>query len=282
MRLRPIDDDSIADAVAILSRGFPERPASFWETGLHRLAAYRKATNGRPIGQMMMVDGKAVGVILTIASKRYYGATPREVVNLSSWYVDAKYRWLAPRMYQSIVADNSVTFTDLSPTAETAKINERLGFRIATEGNLLFFLPWVALTGRARARVIPFEHLPAGALPDAERVLLADHRDLGCIAAALDVGGRYHSLLFHPTRRKGLPVARLLLATSRKLVAEHIAAIARFLLRCRMLFLTFNGDSVETAAGGIMWNRSAPVQVKGDWERDRVDLTYSELVFLQL
>lgn len=282
MRLQPIDDAHFGEAVAILARGFPDRSPSFWEQGLRRLAEYRKETGGPPIGQMLVVDDQAVGVILTIASKRHDGARSRDVVNLSSWYVDEKYRWLAPRMLESVVADDTVVFTDLSPNEHTAKINERLGFRTAAEGVFLFFLPWGAIFGRARGQVVPWEKIPHDALPAAESALLARHRDLGCIAAALYDGRRYQPLLFQPSRRMGLPVARLLLAPSRQVVADHILGIARFLLRRGLFFLSLHGDSITTAAGGILWNRSASVQVKGKWDPDRVDHTYSELVFLRL
>lgn len=282
MTLQPIEDASFGDAVAILSRGFPERTPAFWEDSLRRLAAYRRETHARPIGQMMMVDGKAVGVILTIASRRFDGGTPREVVNLSSWYVDAPYRWLASRMLACIVADDSVTYTDLTPNEQTTLINERIGFRKAAEGVVLYFLPWSAIAGRSAARVVPFEHVPAGALPPADRTLLAHHRELGCLAAALYLEVGYHPLLFQPTRRKGLSLARLVLAGSRRLVADNIGAIARFLVRRGMLFLSLYGDSAERATGGIIWNRSASVLVKGNWEPARVDHTYSELVFLRL
>jgi len=280
--LRPIEEDCIGDAVAVLARGFPERTAAFWEESLRRLTAFRKKTNARPIGHMMMADGCAVGVILTISSRRFDGGTPREVVNLSSWYVDAKYRWLAPRMLQGIVADDSVTYTDLTPNPQTTQITKRIGFRTAAEGVFLFFLPWAALTGRPRARVVPYEDIPRDALSASDRALLAHHRDLGCIAAALLADGCYQPLLFQPTRRKGLPVARLLLAPSRQTVADHIPEIARFLLGRWILFLSFHGDRIAEKVGAFLWNRSASVQVKGNWEPDRFDHTYSELVFLRL
>jgi hypothetical protein len=280
VRLQAIDDSSHGDAVELLSRGFPERTPAFWEASLKRLAAYRRETNGRPIGQMMKVNGKPVGVILTIESKRRDGAQARGVVNLSSWYIDEEHRWLAARMLSRVIADDSVLYVDLSPSAETMKLNERLGFQTAARGVVLFFLPWTAVTGRAQGEMISYERLPAGALEGDDAVLLGHHRDLGCIAAALRTADGYHPLLFHAVRRKGLPVARSILAPSRQLIVDHIGSISRFLLRRGVPFLSLNG---EAATGGIPWNRSASVQVKGRWEEgDRLDHTYSEIVFLSV
>ena len=284
MTLEPIEDESLGDAISILARGFPARPLSFWKESIERLAAYRRATGGPPIGRLMTVEGRRVGVILTIASKHRSGERQRDVVNLSSWYVEGEYRWLAPLMLERIVADDNVVFTDLSPNPQTARLNERLGFHTAAEGLRLHFLPWTAIGLRSDGRMVPFEDIPPGAIPAAEMEMLAHHRDLGSIAAALQAGGSYYAFLFQPTRRRGVPVARLLLAPNRQTVEQHRAAIARFLLaRHRLFVLTFHGDrSTVTKGSGVLWNRSASVQVKGSWEPERIDHTYSELVFLRL
>jgi hypothetical protein len=276
--LQPITDELIPDTVALLSRGFP-RPPAFWQTRLRRLAEYHRKTGGRPIGQLMRVDGRPVGVILTIASRRRTRSQQRDVVNLSSWYIEEPHRWLAARMLSRVIADDSVTYTDLSPSLEAMKLNEQLGFHTATRGIVLFFLPWTAVTRRARGEVVPYEHLPKGALAHDDDMVVQHHRDFGSVAAALRCGDTWHPLLFHPVRRKGVPVARSVLAPSQRLLADNVAGISRFLLRRGMLFLSLHGG---TAIGGIPWNRSAPVQVKGKWESDGVDHAYSEIVFLRV
>src|SRR5688572_17763039 len=179
MTLEPIEDESLGDAVSILSRGFPSRPPSFWKESMERLAAYRRATGGPPIGRLMTVEGRRVGVILTIASKHRSGERERDVVNLSSWYVEDEYRWLALRMLERIVADENVVFTDLSPSPQTARLNEQLGFHTAAEGLRLHFLPWTAVSSRSSGRMVPFERIPPGVIPAPELELLAHHRDLG-------------------------------------------------------------------------------------------------------
>lgn len=280
MKLQPIEDGCLDDASALLKRGFPERTPAFWDEGLARVTAHHKATNAGPIGQLLMVGDTAVGVILTIVSRRGSGAAHREVVNLSSWYVDPKHRWLAARMLGNVTARASATYTDLTPSPESIRINESLGFAVASRGHRLFVLPLVALRRGGQGRVIPFERLAAGALPPEEHATLARHRELGCIAAALDTGARLHPLLFQRVRRRGLPVARLLLVEERRLIADNIGAIARFLLRRGLPFLLVHADAHERMPGGIVWNRTSPIQVRGEWERGRIDCTFSELVFL--
>lgn len=283
MRMQPIDDTCMSEAAALLSRGFPDRGPEFWNTALERLSAYRKSAKTGPIGQLMLVEEKPAGVILTIGSRRSDPNVPPNFVNLSSWYVDERYRWLAPRMLQQVVAEKSLTYTDLSPSAETRIVNERLGFTTVSEGVFLFPLPWAAIRcRRTQARVLSFSHIPKNALSDEDYAMLAQHRDLGCVAAALDVDGRHYPLLFYPTRRMGLSVARLLFAESRMLVTDNLRLIARFLLREGVLFLTVHANRDERMPGGILWSPVAPVQVKGKWHCGRVDHAFSELVLLRL
>ena len=282
MQLKPIDSACMGDAAALLSQGFPERSGEFWNSALERLSSYREAANVGPIGQLMYVGGHAVGIILTIGSRRTNGVDERTVVNLSSWYVDAKHRWLAPRMLQKVTADESAVYTDISPSSSTVPINNQLGFRTTSHGVMLFVLPWLAMTRFSRSRVIGLAGLPEHALSGEDHRLLSDHHRLGCLAAAIEADGKYHPLLFHKTHRKGLSVARLLFAESREIVGNHIAAVARFLLRNRVMMLTIHADTDKTIPGSIAWNQHAPVQVKGTWDNARVDHAFSELVFLRL
>jgi hypothetical protein len=282
VKLKPIDDTCLLEATALLTRGFPERSAAFWQAGLERLMAYRDTTDCGPIGQLMMVGGAPAGVILTIPHRSPATAGDHHVVNLSSWYVEPRHRWLAPRMLQAVTADTSARYLDLSPSPAAIAINTRLGFRRVSDGVLLFFLPWTAVASRASARVLPFDEIPKLALAESEHSLLACHREQGCVVAALEAGDRFSPLIFYTTRRVGLTTARLLFAADRTLVTTHIAAIARFLLRHGIACLTLHAAQSERVPGGFMWRRSAPVHVKGNWETNLIDHTFTELVFLRL
>jgi len=275
--MRPIDDENLAQAALLLKKGFAERSHAFWDTSLRQLRIYAEAREAGPIGQLMMVGDTPAGVILTIGSRLADGT---RVVNLSSWYVEQKYRWLAPRMLQSVVADGAAVYTDLSPSAETIRINEALGFRAVTGKLAVLFLPCTALLGGGAGAVVALADLPEGALTPDELSMLAEHRALGCLCAAIHAGGRYHPVVFNITRRKGvLPVAELVYVARSSLLGEAGAAVARFLLRSGALFLTF--PSERRLPTGIVKKRYAPFQVKGAWDADRFEQAFSELAFLR-
>ncbi len=276
--LRPITADNAGDAVTVLARGFPSHPAQFWQSGLERLARYQ---TGAPLGYLLSAGGKDAGVILTIASAQPDGdGRLRKIVNLSSWYIDEAARWLAPRMLQQVVADDSVLYTDLTPTPSVSRLVGRFGFSPWTDGIALFVLPWSAL-GRARADVQRFDRLPHDAFPAAIREMLAQHQEFGCIAAGLWDGETLHPLIFSRLRR-AVPAVRLIYAASNALVAAHIGSISRFLMRERCALLAVNADRREPMPGGFFLPRAAPTFYKGAMDRRTVNHAYSEFVILQI
>ncbi|MDP2409868.1 MAG: hypothetical protein Q8M26_06240 [Pseudolabrys sp.] len=280
--LRPIDRRSLDETLPLLQRGFPHAPA-FWAAGLDRLKRFQSPDPDAPAAYLLDVAGRAVGVILSIASQRTnIDGSTRSVVNLSSWFVDDEHRWRAPRMLQQLTADDDTLYTDLTPTVPVQSLIERLGFSRWTEGTLLFPLPLFALGRSGDAHVVPFASLSADSLPAPVKGMMADHAALGCLAAALWDGARLHPLIFSRMSRKGVPIARLLYAEDRSVVKRHLAAIARFLLREKTVVLAMSADRSERTPGSFFTQRAPPTFYKGTMNTSAIDHAYSEFVFLQI
>ncbi|CUX19427.1 hypothetical protein QYR00_05545 [Agrobacterium tumefaciens] len=273
----PIDNGNRVAAVALLTKGFPEKSEAFWSRGLSFVSAHHARLNFGEIGQLLMKGDDAVGVLLTIKSR--LPDEDRMVVNLSSWYVEPSSRWFAPRMLQMASSSQEETFTDLTPSPEACKLNERLGFSTVTDYTLFYPLLPKAL-GPARARLRPLADVPPGALPAAMRDMLEDHARFGCMVAVMEADGRHHPLVFLKTMTKRLPTARLIYCEDRQLAQRHISAIARHLLRKGRLAMTMAASDEERDAGGFAVLKSAPMQVKGVWNPRFINETYSELVLL--
>lgn len=277
LRIVPIDNGNRVAAVALLTKGFPEKSEAFWSRGLSLVSEHHARLNFGEIGQLLMKGDDAVGVLLTIKSR--LPDEGRMVVNLSSWYVEPSSRWFAPRMLQMASSSQEETFTDLTPSPEACKLNERLGFSTVTDYTLFYPLLPKAL-GPARARLRPLADVPPGALPAAMRDMLEDHARFGCMVAVMEADGRHHPLVFLKTMTKRLPTARLIYCEDRQLAQRHISAIARHLLRKGRLAMTMAASDEERDAGGFAVLKSAPMQVKGVWNPRFINETYSELVLL--
>ncbi|MDP3692780.1 hypothetical protein [Bradyrhizobium sp.] len=276
MKLRPIDDCDFGQALAVLKRGFPEKSESFWAAGLQKILTSPSRRGAEPVGFLMAMGGEDVGIVLTIPSGRSGRGGAQDMINLAAWYVDEKHRWLAPRMLQKVVAQEAV-FTDLTPSLAAQAINQRLGFEILNEGFQVFPLPWTALRPRRRARVISVD---AASLSNESRATLDQHARLGCVVAVLQDGAEHHPLIFSRLTRRHLPGARVILTDSKRLIVDNLAVVSRFLLRNGLFFLMMDANRADARAGIGIARWSAPTYVKGATDRNRIDHTYSELIFL--
>lgn len=277
LKIVPIDNGNRVAAVALLTKGFPEKSEAFWSRGVSLITNHHERHNLGAIGQLLLKGDDAAGVLLTIRSR--LPDTGRVVVNLSSWYVEPSSRWFAPRMLQMASSSEEETFTDVTPSPEACKLNERLGFHTVTDCTLFYPLPLKAL-GPASARLSPLAAMPPDALPGTIREMLEDHARLGCIVAVMQANGQHHPLVFLKTTTKRLPSARLIYCEDRQLAQRHIAAISRYLLGQGRLAMTMAALEGERKAGGFARHKSAPIQVKGAWNPRFINETYSELVLL--
>ncbi len=274
--LTPIGHDTMDQAYALLAQGFPMRSRAFWRDGLARQARFHEARALGPIGQIMRVKGDPVGIILTMRSGRADG---QAVTNLSSWYVEERYRLLAPRMLQQVLAEPAATFTDLTPSPPVTAMMERLGFVRRHDGGAIVPLPVLALRGGTGGRLVA---VGEAGIDQGTAYLLEDHRALGCLVCVLASEGVDHPLVFSTARRKGLPTARLIYAKDLAAVRRNLGTIARFLLKNGVICLEYPENRGEIAPGGWFSGRSRPTFVRGAALAAEVDHAYSEFVFLRI
>lgn len=278
MSTKPFDHDAFEEVIPLLSRGFPGVTRETWIAGVRSAALAPRPD--LPLGYVMTADGAPVGVILTLASRRDRpGAEAVNVVNLSSWYVEPAHRVRAPAMLRRAVADPTLTYTDLTATDATGRMNQLLGFRPCAEERVLVPLPLAAASLPDRAEMVTHEKLPPAAVSPAMRRLLEDHAELGCVSAALADDDGWHPLVFIRRRRFGVPGAMLGFAESPARVLRHLGTVARFLLRRSAFVLSADGLPAGERLPACAWRtRRRPRFVKGPGHLPGLDYAYSELV----
>lgn len=280
LRIVSIDENRLETAAKLLARGFPEKDSGFWSRGLSRLHAYSREHNFTSVGSLLLAKEEPVGVLLKIPG--YHMTTGQKLLNLSSWYVDTKYRWFAPRMLQEAMADNSVVYTDFSPSENAIKLNQQLGFRTFTSRNLLFALPFTALFGGNAGQVLPIDEVPADGLADHQLKGINLHMKLGCVALAIKLEETYHPVILDVVFKRKIPLARVLYATNAQTIIDNLRPISRFLLRrgVPLLSLVTPAD-IQVRHAINPWPKHA-YQVKGAWQDDVINEMFSERVFLNV
>ncbi len=227
----------------ILNRGF-RRPESYWSDGLARIQLLGgNAVAGVPLGYIMVVKGRNVGVVLTPASVRLTSAGTRgNVINLSSWYVDPEYRWRAPLMLKSVLQAHDALFTDLTPTPEVYRINVALGFQPISQGLIVTPLPLASVGVTKRVRVRDLDAGTAADLPDGIGPFLVDHKKLDCIPAAIETPDGLFGLMFRRVSTKMFPCVELVYCQSTAVLAAQLTSVARY-LRTKGLFTLIADDT---------------------------------------
>lgn len=280
LKLLTIDESRLEAAAGLLLEGFPHRSLGFWREGLRRIADHNKTMGEPSPGTFLMAGDEPVGILLAIP--RLDSRTGRKIVNLSSWYVRESHRWSAARLIMAALGDKSATYTDLTPTRAAAEVNARFGFRSIGFNLLLVVLPWLALAGRGRGRLVPLAEVPPGALSDALVRDLKAHQDLGCIVTTVEQAGRYFPVVFDVVRKKRLLAARVVYADSMDIVANNLAGLARLLIRHGALLLTLHADENAQIPYAWVWKRGLVYQVRGEWDDRTIDDLYSERVLLKV
>ena len=279
---RQIEERDLPAVVDCLSRGFPDRPRSYWTHGVHALKSRPNLGDFPRYGHLLEVDGGVVGVLLQIFSTRNDTGGPAIRCNLSSWCVDPEYRALALMLQSQCTKRRGVTYVNISPAPHTAPFLEATGFRRFAAGRILF----APLLSRSRggARVFEFTagHPDAELLSDADRALLADHAARGCIALVGVKDGVARPLIFQ-RRTAGaglLPLVHVIYCLDNDDLAAFAKPLGWFLAR-RGLFLCWaNTDARVRGLIGKFMRGSMPHYFKGGLTPSTCDLAYTELVFL--
>ena len=279
--MRPIEEPDFSLAAALLQEGFPQQGVSFWLGALQRLRRYGdNAAANVPLGWFMLHEDEPIGLVLTPATLRRWPDGRREtIVNFSSWYVRPAFRWRAFLMLRKLVADDSMIYTDLTPTAEVQAMLLKLGFSAVNPGvSMLPTAPWAWLPAggkrAARVRVLgPEEAWPACGL---SRPQVDAHRELGCLPLLLEAAGGTQLIICRRTRWRGFAVAQLVYAESLSQLLQHRTALARCLRREGLSW--FVHDARSARSSWLSWFRRRDVWFcrGADWT-DRCDAFASEL-----
>jgi hypothetical protein len=134
---RLIAEDALDGVVECLTRGFPERPKTYWTAALDRLSRRPEIADHPRYGYALFSEGVVVGVLLQIVSRA--DGAPEGAIrsNLSSWCVDKEHRGYAPLLHMTSVRRKEATYLNISPAMHTRKVIEAFGFRRYSNGQIV-------------------------------------------------------------------------------------------------------------------------------------------------
>jgi len=277
---REIIEEDLGAVADLLTRGFPGRQKSYWMRGLMRMAAFDVPEGYPRFGYMVQSEGRPVGTILTLYHAFLNEQGERSIrCNLSSWYVEPAFRSYASLLIFQMLKSRDVTYVNLTPAPLTWPVVEAQGFRRFSNGQFFAF-PALSFKGAAFG-VAPFSSTGAN-LPDAERTLLQDHAELGCLSLVCHAPKGDMPFVFTPFSIKGghlpLPFMRLVYCRDMTDFVDCAGAVGRFLLRRGIISVLLDVKDTRPALPGVYSEKLGRKYFRGPNPPRLGDLAYSEFV----
>jgi hypothetical protein len=273
------DIDAVAD---LLTRGFVGRPRDYWTQGLRRQAAREVPPSYPRFGYMLDHEGAPVGILLLLYSARGKDEATSIYCNLSSWYVEPRFRNYAPMLTSIGQRRKEVTYFNISPARWTWSIVEAQGFRTYCQG-LFFSLPLLSRSAAdTTTGIITAETPTVEGLAVDEVELLKRHAAYGWLSVVCRSAGRAYPFVLTPLRiRRGWispPAMQLIYCRD---IAEYVAcagAIGRLLLGWGRISVIVDANGPIDGLRGFYTEKRGRKYFKGPHRPRLGDLSDTELV----
>lgn len=274
---RQIEADDLDAILDLLCEGFTRLPRGQWVAALEVLGT-RPTPEGMPrYGYMLESDGRAVGVLLVIASEMHDNGNTTIRSNGSAWYVKPGFRTYASILQTRWFRSRADTYLNIYPAEHTFGIIEATGFARFSSGTSLIF-PAIALRP-ARVRILSADRLTEARypVPDNDRALLLDHFHAGCIAIWCETANRGYPFVFRRRRIKSyLPGVQLIYCRDLSDLSHLAGSVGRYLLRLGLPMLLVGSNGPIPHVPGIYFRGKYPMYFRGKAKPRIGDLAYTE------
>ena len=269
---RQIKDADVEPAIALLSRGFPERSSEYWRRAMHRLRNRTVPAEFPRYGYVMTVGDVMVGIVLVIVS-----LTDRQTIraNVSSWFVEPAFRAYSGMLLAPPFRFKDVTFVNISPAPGTIETIVAQGFSRYVNGTFHAIAALGPRVAGAKVRaVLPHTR---GASP-----LLVEHASCGCLCLEVTCANETHPFVFVPFRslRNKLPSAQLVYCRDVADFVRFSGTLGRYLARLGIPSVMLDANGPVKGLVGRYFRGRRLKYCKGPTAPRLCDLSATELVYL--
>jgi len=281
LRCRQIDEADIEAVASFLARGFPAHDRGFWRDAFARLTKHEPPPGFPKYGYVLEQDRVVVGAILLICSTLPADGAVTTRCNLSSWYVEPRFRPYAPMLVSQALRDKNVTYINISPAPHTRPIIEAQGFARYCDG-IFFAVPLLnGLFDGAEVKILEAHRRPGVAFDPLEQELLLQHRAYGCISFWCATSDRAYGFVFRPSWAKFfIPSAHLIYCADSADFVRFAGPIGRYLARRGRPVVAIDANGPVAGLIGTFRQGNMPKDFKGPKRPRLGDIAYTEYAML--
>lgn len=278
--IRPVKPAETEAVCALLTRGFGR--SLQWQNIFEHPWQHAAV----PRGFVMIADGRLVGFLGLICTRRSIHGRDALVGNLTSWYVEP-----AARCWSNLLLASALQYKDVSFTAFTTMDISRallrgFGFE-PLDGTKIFLPPLLHATTMRHRAVLIFEPRAMWAwLDEADRRLVEDHLAYDCLPVVLVSQNRNTAMIIarrrlRPMLNLNMPYSDVFLCDRPDLLLRHLEQIKLALMkRQRTLGLSVSQQLFNGKPPGGIRVPSQTLFRSSRFIASDMDKAYSELVLL--
>ena len=274
--IRKADTNEIVNLLTTGFRGRYFRTRDFWANALHRLSEHPTPPGFPRYGHLLESDGTPVGVVLLIFSSIRVNGEVIIRCNVSSWYVEPRFRSYAALLVSQALKHKDVTYYNISPAPHTLPILAAQGYIPYCRGR---FVAVPALCGPSygcRVTAVNLDLAPQRILDASEIELLTDHANYGCISLICTVADRRHPFVFAPRRKFGVvPFVSLIYCRNLEDFVRFAGPLGRFLAGRGFPLVVLDSNGPVPGLIGT-YSDIQPKYFKGPTQPRLGDVAYSE------
>jgi len=280
-RCRRILDDDVRSLAELLRKGFPLRSRAYWLRAFDRLAQHPTPAGMPKYGYLVESAGTPVGVLLLISSTIQGGDTYAIRCNVSSWYVEPKFRSLAPVLALQATRKKNITYLNVSPAKHTLPIIEAQGFSRFSDGQFVASV-FPSIRRRSLGQVIGADTTPDAHFEQFERDLLLAHAEYGCISVWCTTSERAYPFIFLPRVVKYVvPCVQLIYCRGLEDFVQFAQPIGSYLASRGWPFVLVDSRGPIPGLAGKYFDGVAPKYFRGCVSPRLGDLAYTEAAMFE-
>jgi hypothetical protein len=276
IRAREIKPADLPRLAPLLARNLPAHTQDFWSDVLARLAERSTLPQFPRYGYLLDSDHGPVGAILLIFSA-IPGRQTKVRCNVSSWFVEPKYRAFASLLVAKALRHKHVTYLNVTPSRHTLSTINVQGYSQYSRGVFVSIPSLQRCVLNAKIERVLAAKRTDGFAESFEHMLLVEHSGFGCVSLRCTSTEGTFPFIFRPRKHKFLPFAQLVFCKSVESYVQHAGAIGWYLLSLGLPLVVIDSNGPIRGLVGKYFHGRMPKYFKGPDEPRLGDLAYTEV-----